>query len=220
MEPTNDPNDDDARRNEAALERLLDDGLRATYLKNQWVAQHNRLQRQRLTRRMAGVAGLLVVVGLSVAVYYAYWHTNPRLAALAAAVQVDPFDPEAPTSGDERYSPRLDSSRRQYFGGRFREAAATLAGQPTDSLRQVPYYRGLALLQLGQPNAAVSDLLLAQQSPDKQTSLKAQWYLSLAYLKAADGEKATQALQRILADPTYPRMYRNKAAALLDSLRR
>ena len=70
---------------------------------------------------------------------------------------------------------------------------------PDDSIHEVNFLRGYALLQIDTQNLAqaVAELKQATQSTDRLIKEEAEWYLAMAYLKALDLKKAYPLFQQL-----------------------
>lgn len=110
----------------------------------------------------------------------------------------------------------LDKARAEYYADQYANALTLLDTLSTDSLRLVPYYRGLTLLALERPKEAVTSLSLAQQAPDVLIRQNAEWYMLLSYLQANDTDNARKTAEMIQASPNHP--YQKRASTILNEL--
>jgi len=80
------------------------------------------------------------------------------------------------------------------------------------------YYKALSLMSLGNTAKAIPLLNDAlEQSPAETLRIKAQWYLSLAYLKEEKIPDAAETLQSLINNPAAG-VYKNKAEKLLAAI--
>ena len=80
------------------------------------------------------------------------------------------------------------------------------------------YYKALSLMSLGNTAAAIPLLQQAlQQSPAEMLSIKAQWYLSLAYLKEEKTPDAAKTLQLLINNPAAG-AYKSRAQKILSGI--
>jgi hypothetical protein len=81
------------------------------------------------------------------------------------------------------------------------------------------YYNALSYMANNNAAKAIPELEKAiNESTDSLSVIKAQWYLSLAYLKTRNLKKTEELLREIVSN-RYERVYKAKAAALLDELK-
>lgn len=82
----------------------------------------------------------------------------------------------------------------------------------------ISYYKSLSYLANNNASKAIAELQKAMKgSPDKSSTVKAQWYLALAYLKTGRYKVAEQLLNQ-LAENNRAGEYRHKAIALKEEM--
>lgn len=106
--------------------------------------------------------------------------------------------------GSARCVPGLEPAIQQYELEEY-EQALTVVNQLADtSAACVQYQKGLILLALGEPEPAIRAFRRISGSPDVLLRQKADWYLSLAYLRNNDSAAARQLLDRIRNESNHP----------------
>jgi tetratricopeptide (TPR) repeat protein len=84
----------------------------------------------------------------------------------------------------------------------------------------VDYYKALSMMSLGNASEAIPLLKNALQiSPSENFKAKAQWYLSLAYLKQGEISAAVNTLESLINNPSAG-LYRSKSEKLLAALKK
>ncbi|WP_020597521.1 hypothetical protein [Spirosoma panaciterrae] len=132
------------------------------------------------------------------------------------------YTPEPRGRGDdssnsaEATNQLINKARAEYYADQYANALRLLDSLSTDSLRLVPYYRGLTLLALERPKEAITSLSLAQQSPDLLTRQKADWYMLLSYLRTDDTDNARKIAEAIKVSSSHP--YQKRASTILNEL--
>jgi hypothetical protein len=80
------------------------------------------------------------------------------------------------------------------------------------------YYKGIAFLKTNNNQQALQNLQWIEKNcTDADLKVKAQWYLSLAYLKNSNAIEAISLLKKLASNGAYP-MYNTKAKSLLKAL--
>lgn len=204
---------DAALRQEVAMQHLMNQGLEAAALKQQFKALRQGVQRQRITRRVGqGMVAALVILLVGVG----YWLYDRTLSLSPTAAFEAYYQPAPRARADVFLDARLAEARANYYAEKYGLSLSQLASLPTDSLRLVPFFRGLDLLMLNRPREAVQNLTLARQSPDLPTRQQADWYSALCYLQANDVKQAKKSLITIRDTPSH--VYQAVAAELLEKL--
>ena len=112
-----------------------------------------------------------------------------------------PDEPGIVWRGEEEPANAFAQAIDPYLHGDYAGAEQQLAAY----LRQHPrhpeadLYRGVSLLLLGRPQAAIAPLAEAAGSGQEPTASEARWYLAQAYLKTGDRRAAGHELQRLAA---------------------
>jgi tetratricopeptide (TPR) repeat protein len=125
----------------------------------------------------------------------------------------------------------LDDAFFYYASGQYKNAVAAIDGARAKTATRgnntfspltdfyATYYKALSQMSLGNTAAAIPLLQQAlQQSPADILSIKAQWYLSLAYLKEEKISAAAETLQLLKNDPAAG-AYKSKAEKILTAIR-
>lgn len=131
----------------------------------------------------------------------------------------------------EQYPPFLAQAFMDYESGNYttlqqlnlNDLPQTRGTGETDSKESIlkwgHYYKGLAFLQTDNIGEAVINLdWVLNSRPDKALRAKAQWYLTLAYLKDNNGKKAAELCRGIVGNRENHILVKN-AKQLLDTLR-
>ncbi|WP_288423083.1 hypothetical protein [uncultured Spirosoma sp.] len=201
-------------RQEVAMQHLINQGIEAAALKQQFKSLRKGVQRQRITRR-AG-RGIVVALLLVMTVGVSYWFYQQTQPLRPEAAFVAYYTPAPRTRADGPVDPRIEAARNSYYAGQYALSLSQLAGVPTDSLLSVPYLRGLNQLVLNRPGVAIQNLTAARQSPDLATRQQADWYTALAYLRANQIPQAKVILTTIRTVSGQP--YKDVANELLKKL--
>lgn len=118
-----------------------------------------------------------------------------------------------------------------YQSNRYKEALIAIENVETQELTRgaigdtslnsfyKPYYTAQCLMATGAVERAIPELKKAiVESPDEIYSVKAKWYLSLAYLQIGNSNNAKEMLQQIIGRKIN-NAYTEKAASLLELIR-
>jgi len=133
----------------------------------------------------------------------------------------------APDKIPENPNGLLDDAFFYYASGQYENAVTAIDSALTKTTTRgndtftpltgfyASYYKALSLMSLGNTAAAIPLLHSAlQKSPAEILTIKAQWYLSLAYLKEEKIPDAAETLQLLINNPAAG-AYKNKAEKLL-----
>jgi len=200
-------------RQEVETQRQINQGLEAVAMKRRLATMRRGIGRQRMVRRAARSVVAVMLAGFLFTGGFDLYHYTKLMDTAS--------QPETPERDDAVLPSGLQPALDAYYAGRedirkYENAQRLLAPLPTDSLRLVPFYRGLTKLALKRPNDALIDLGKAQQSPNRITRQKADWYKAMAYLQANKFGKARQLLKTIQDDKEHP--YHTSASDMLDKL--
>ena len=160
-------------------------------------------------RNWAAAASVVLVLGLG---YYTYQQTTDRQDAMAFSETFSP-DPSGQLLKDFP-SGRVSSVTRAQFldaissyeAGNYDAVINQLKTLPIDkqTIDYKNYFLGLSYLANKQPTEAISLLTKALTTPSTSIRRKAEWFLSLAYIKNGQKEKALPTLKRISLDKASP----------------
>lgn len=209
-------------RQEVDTQEHIHQGLDAVAMQRQLATLRTGLVRRRQTRRTLQYAGALLLAGLLLT--GGFYVTQSLLRPVTEQAFLEYYNPEPDTANSRAdddtmatLPPGLPEARADYYAGRYPYALNRLNALPADSLRLVPYYRGLTYLALEQPQNAITALQLATTSANLLTKQKSSWYLALAYLQANDAPRARQLLEPISKTDGHP--YQDFAVELLGKLK-
>ena len=124
----------------------------------------------------------------------------------------------------------LDDAFFYYASGQYENAVTAIDSALTKTVTRgndtftpltafyASYYKALSLMSLGNIAEAIPLLQQAlQQSPAEMLSIKAQWYLSLAYLKEEKTPDAAKTLQLLINNPAAG-AYKSRAQKILSGI--
>ncbi len=144
------------------------------------------------------------------------------------ALFADNFEPDTVPA---RKAGPLQNAFHHYETGEYNDAIAAMEKANLDVVARgskadkklatfyMYYYKGLSYLAAGQATKAIPVLEVAlADSPDASYKAKAQWYLSLAYLKVGKSDKSGMMLN-LLARNQEAGIYQNKAIKLRNKLK-
>jgi hypothetical protein len=202
-------------RQEVEVQRRILQGLEAVAMKRQLATMRKGIGRERQLRRASRTVGaFMLTVFLFLGGFYLFQYSQ-KLSSQEVAMQ---YGTESPTLDDADLTTDLTEAINNYYAGQYQQALSQLAVLPTDSLRLVPYYRGLSLLALNRSAEAINALAQAWQSPSSATRQKAEWFTAMTYLKADDADKGREIL-RAIRDGKEDHLYKELATEVLDKLR-
>jgi hypothetical protein len=162
--------------------------------------------------RLAWAGAMLVVLMTG---FGLYWLTR---STPAEQTFVAFYQPEPVARGLADCGPELTPGLRAYRAGAYSQALEDFGKLPANQ-PCVLYYRGVSRLALGDAGHAVTELEQAVASQTGTLGLtrrKAEWYLTLAYLKASRTDDARRQLSTIISQRGHP--FQNIARKALDKL--
>jgi hypothetical protein len=154
--------------------------------------------------------------GLLVAMLGTWWWQGQQRTEALQALYTANYRPE-PTIRGSGCSPALAGPIALYRARQYKTALAELT-RTTNPDACAPYYRGLCLLALDDPQNAELSLLAAKRLSTGNLRQRTEWFLALTYLRLAEATPAQAELQQIAAQLGHP--FRPKAQQLLIELTR
>jgi TolA-binding protein len=177
-----------------------------------------RLSKKKTTKsdwkKYYSIAAVLLLV--STIIFYIFnmmTHSEPGLFETYFV----PFPNTTPIVRSEQQANRFLQAMSAYEMEDYATALNLLKAELSNNAKntRAQFYAAMACLKLGNVEQAIRYLQTVLSAPDSEYYQHSQWYLSLAYLKSEDYQRAAELLQKIVNNNP---KYKKRASELLEVL--